>query len=330
MKPQKFIIIIIAIIVLCFGKDGKPYLGEIPPADGEAKIFAPGIASNGMNNRDVTFMPDGKEIYFCASFGNFNYSAIMFVKQKKNGKWTKPEIAPFSRNMAYMDFEPFISPDGRHLYFLSNRPDTKNGETEAGDQDIWVVDRINDGWGEPYNLGEPVNSADEEYYPTLTKEGTIYFTRQEKGNPAGVIYRSKLVDGKYQDVEKLPEQVNCGTNRFNASISPDNSYIIIPAIIREKTLGGVDYYISFHNDKDEWSEPINMGEPINSENGREWSLSFSPDSKYIFFMSGRTGGKQTECNYSEFQSIFNSTENGSTNIYWTPSSMIEKLRPEGF
>lgn len=85
MKPQKFIIIIIAIIVLCFGKDGKPFLGEIPPSDGEAKIFAPGIASNGMNNRDITFMPDGKEIYFCASFGNFNYSAIMFVKQKKMG-----------------------------------------------------------------------------------------------------------------------------------------------------------------------------------------------------------------------------------------------------
>ncbi|MBN2282019.1 MAG: PD40 domain-containing protein [Candidatus Marinimicrobia bacterium] len=335
MKKYTFLIVVLIFVFGCSSKTEcqkpvGPYLGQVPPAGSEDKLFAPGIVSNGMDNRDVTMMPNGKEIYFCASFGNFNYSAIMFCHQNSDGTWTNPEIAPFSRNPEYMDFEPCISPDGKHLYFLSNRPDFDAGDTVKGDQDIWVVDRIGDGWGEPYNLGEPINSTDEEYYPSVTKEGTIYFTRQEKGSPIGFIYRSQLIDGKYQEPEKLPEQVNCGSSQFNAFISPDEDFIIVPVAGMETTLGGVDYYITFRNNADQWSEPQNMGKPVNSENAREWSASLSADGKYLFFMSGRSTEKPKDLTYGEFIKIFDSSDNGSSNVYWISAELIEKLRPEGF
>lgn len=334
---NKFLLFCISVVFIinCSSKCDKnsvsgPYLGQTPPIGTEAKIFAPGIVSNGMDNRDITFMPDGKEIYFCAYFGGFNYNAILYAKQKNDGTWTDPEVAPFSTNTNYMDFEPCISPDGNHLYFLSNRPDLENGETEIGDQDIWVVDRVGDGWGEPYNLGEPVNSENEEYYPSVTEDGTMYFTRQDKGSPIGFIYRSKFVDGKYQEPEKLPEQVNCARSQFNAFVSPDEDYIIVPAAAMENSLGGVDYYISFRNENDEWSEPQNIGEPVNSDSRNEWSASISPDGKYLFFMSSRTPVKPENITYDQFKSIFNSTANGSSNIYWVSSTVIENLRPAGF
>ncbi len=307
-----------------------PYLGQTPPIGLEAKIFAKGIVSNGMNNRDITMTPDGKEIYFCASFGNFNYNTILFVKQLENSEWTEPEIAPFSRDMSYMNFEPHISPDGKHLYFLSNRPDLKNGKTEIGNQDIWVVDRIADGWGEAYNLGAPINSDDEEFYPSVTKDGTMYFTRQDKISRIGLIYRSKFVNGGYQEPEKLPKQVNCGRSQFNAFVSPNEDYIIIPVAGMENSFGGVDYYISFRNENDEWSEAQNMGESVNSEIRNEWSASISSDGKYLFFMTSGTEKNSKEINYQQFKNIFNSTANGSSNVYWVSTKIIENLRPDDF
>jgi Tol biopolymer transport system component len=329
---MKQLTILLIMLTICFaeGKLSGPYLGQIPPTGQEAKIFAPGIISTAMNNRDIAIMPDGKEIYFCASFGNFNYNAILFVRQLDNDEWSSPEIVPFSRNMQYVNFEPFISPDGKHLYFLSDRPDRKSGETQSGDLDIWCVDRRENSWSEAYNLGSPVNSDKEEYYPTLTKEGTLYFTRQEKGSPIGFIYRSRLIDSQYQEPEKLPAQVNCGESQFNSYIAPDESFIIVPVHGHEKSLGGVDYFISFRNDKDQWSEAINLGEPVSSINGQEWSASLSPDGKYLFFMSGRTEKPTGLGDYKKFYEIFNSAANGSTNIYWIESNFLEKLRPDGF
>jgi len=56
-----------------------------------------------------------------------------------------------------------ISPDGKEIYF-------------------WVVERNAEGWGYPQNLGEPVNTDGGEFFPSLTNEGTLYFTRNEKGS----------------------------------------------------------------------------------------------------------------------------------------------------
>ncbi len=316
---------------LIIGCSGKKYTIEKnePPAS-QAAVFMPGLISNGMNNRDITMTPDGKEIYYCASFGNFSHSKILVVKQSSDGSWSEPEIASFCSSSDYIDIEPFIQPDGKKLYFMSTRPDKKSGEMKGGDQDIWVVDRKGDSWGAPYNLGEPVSSENEEYFPTLTTDGTIYFTRQKKNDPLGVIYRARLENGKYRKVEKLPAKVNCGQNRYNAFVAPDESFVIVPAEYSEKTLGGVDYFITFRNENDEWSDPVNMGEPVSSKSVREWSASLSPDGNYIFFMSDRAKNKTTVTNYSDFKKLYNSPGNGFTDIYWTGSEIIEDLRPEGF
>ena len=304
-----------------------PYLGQVPPGD-TPQLFAPGVVSTPLYTRDIAMTPDGNEIYFCVSALGYN---LIFYTEQQNGKWTEPRVAPFIKNLEFMYYEPHITQDGKKMLFLSNMLDK---DSVKGDQDIWAVDRINDSWGEPYNLGAPVNSDGAEFYPSVTKSGTIYFTRQPTGDPNNYIYRSKMVDGKYSEVEKLPLQVNCGEARYNAFIDPDERFIIVPTVGMKDGYGGTDYYIVFRNKNDNWSNPINMGDKLNTESGREYSSYLSPDGKYLFFMSGRTlpdtniTASNLKLNY--LVEKFNQPQNGNSDIYWIDASFIEKLRPEGF
>ncbi len=270
-----------------------PYLGQGIP-DSIPQLFAPGVVSTGLFTRDMAISPDGKEIYFCVSIGSYTYSTILCSKEV-NGEWLPPEIVSFSGGPGVMDFEPALSTDGTRLFFLSNRPD---GDEPLGDQDIWVVDRTPEGWSTPKNLGAPVNTDGGEFYPSLTSDGTLYFTRNEKGSGLNQIFRSKWKNGAFQEPELLPEQVNCGTNRFNAFVAPDESYMIVPAAGMADAFDGVDYYLVFRDSEDRWSEPVNLGEKINFDNTRGWSPYVSPDGKFFFFMATRTHEiEQAEWNY---------------------------------
>ena len=308
-----------------------PYLGQSPPGD-TPELFAPGIVCTGITERDVAMTLDGKEMYFGTTVGNNTYSTMMVTKWI-DGRWTKPEIAPFTGNPVYRELEPCISPDGSKFFFVSNRPDTAHAEEEE-DWDIWVMDRQEDGWGEPYNLGSPVNSDDGEFFPSVTRDGSLYFTRGGQKTRTNFIYRARLVDGRFQKPEKLDSNVNSTQNQFNAFIAPDESYLIVPTFGRKDSHGSTDYYICFRNEENVWSEPVNMGDKVNTIGGREYSPYVSIDGKYFFFMSTRAGEDETfkkeRLTIDRMKDRFNKPENGNSDIYWMKADFIDTLRPEGF
>lgn len=300
------------------------YLGQPLPGD-TAVLFAPGVVSTGMFTRDMAISPDGKEIYFCVAIGNYTYSTILFTRESEAG-WTEPGIVPFSGGPGITDFEPAFSPDGSKLYFLSTRPD---GDEPPGDQDIWVVERTSPGWGPPKNVGPPVNTGGGEFFPSLTRDGTLYFTRNEEGSALNRVYRSRQVEGVFQEPELLPRQVNCGTNRFNVFVSPDESYAIVPAAGMEDAFDGVDYYAVFRDENDRWSEPVNMGREVNQDNARGWSPYVSPGGKFFFFMATRTREfEPQEWNYQNLKELYVSPGNGNADIYWMSAGFLESLRTE--
>jgi len=302
-----------------------PYLGQKVPGM-EPVVFAPGIVSTGLATRDVAMTPDGEELYFSVTMGG---RTMIMVTRVEDGVWREPEVAPFSGR--YLDIEPSISADGRRFFFLSTRP--KPGQEEKSGwvyQDIWVMDREGDRWGEPHNLGPPVNSESPEYFPSVTADGTLYFTREGEDHVSAT-YRSRLVDGVYEEPELLGPEVNCGTNRFNVYVSSDEAFVIVPAMGREDSLGGVDYYVVFRSEDDTWSEPINMGGAINQPEGREWSASLSPDGEYLFFMTSRVGSDAglplTARSISDLLEISTQPGQGSSDIWWVSAEIIEQLRP---
>jgi hypothetical protein len=306
------------------------YLGQTPPG-AEPEPFAPGIISTGMYTRDVAMTPAGDEMYFGLVVGGFN---VILQTRRVNGQWTRPEIAPFAADPRYMQLEPTISADGQRLFFLSNRPpdgsELADGERGTwANQDIWVVDRVEDGWGEPYNIGPPINTEEAEFYPSLTRDGTMYFTRQLASGES-YIFRSRWVDGAYQEPERLGPEVNSTGSQFNAFVAPDESYVIVPVFGRDDSLGSTDYYIVFRSEDDTWTGPFNLGPRINTSRGGEHSAYVSADGRFLFFMSSRGPDGSTvppTLTHEYLASLHGRAPNGSSTIYWADASFLEELRP---
>lgn len=312
------------------GRDGAaapilrgPYLGETPP--GETPVpFAPGVVSTGLGERDVAMMPDGTEIYWGVFGGSYAWSTILMSRVAR-GTWTRPEVAPCCRDLRYLDLEPHITPDGQRFMWLSSRPGG------AGGQDIWVMDRVGDGWGEPHPLPAPVNTPDSEYFPSTTRDGTIYFTRSPAGGGENLIYRSRNVDGVYQEPEVLPAQVNAGLARYNAFVDPDERYLVLGMVGGPGSFGGTDHYVVFRSADDRWSPPVNLGEAVNTESTYEYSAYVSPDGRYLFFMTARPdlarlapGGVASA---SSIRALADQPNNGASDIYWMSAGLLERLRP---
>jgi hypothetical protein len=304
-----------------------PYLGQTPPG-AVPQLFAPGIVGTGMHTRDFTMTPDGREIYFCVILGQYKLSNIVGCRLE-NGRWSAPFVVPGLDQPGVHYIEPHISPDGKKFFFASNRP-VAGKEFSERDEDIWVMERRGDGWGEPRNLGAPVNTPGGEFFPTTTVDGTLYFTGPDSDGKGEAIYRSRWLDGKYAVPEKLPPQINAGKERYNAYFSPDGRLAIVPIWGLPDSLGGCDYYAVFHHADDSWSEPVNLGAAINTA-GDEHSASLSPDGKYLFFMSSRMPAPETmpaRLTYETIAGLHRSAPNGNPAIYWVDAAFIEKLRPK--
>ena len=166
--------------------------------------------------RDMAISPAGDEIFFTLESSKNVLQTIIHIK-KENGEW-KCDVASFSGTCS--DLEPAFSPDGNTLYFVSNRPFKKGDKLK--DFDIWKVKKENGIWSEPENLGLPVNTEENEFYPSVTNSGNLYFTaayKDAKGKED--IYVSKFIDGKYIVPESLSDSVNTAAFEFNAYVSPD-------------------------------------------------------------------------------------------------------------
>ena len=286
-----------------------PYASRTPL--NQPTIFGAGIISTGDYDTHPAFTTDGRTLYFLRSTPNFNLWTIL-VSRFVKGRWSTPEVAPFSGQ--YSDADPFITPDGSRLYFISNRPDAARTTPNL---DIWAVEKTGDTWGEPKNLGAPINSAGSEWYPTLSANGTMYFGSDREGGKGRTdIYRSRLVNGKYDAAENLGPAINTQFNEFEPLIAPDESFLIFMGGGRADGRGGFDLYISY-NRNGEWSKPENLGDQINSV-GNEYSPTISPDGKYFFWGSTRGFADKPlpkRQNYRELMEKLRGPGNGLGDIY---------------
>lgn len=326
MRTLVRVLIAILLPAVALAAEPPAYLGQAPPGS-EPKLFAPGAVSTGMFERDIAISPDGGEIFFTVAGYRYAYSAINVVR-RVDGVWTAPEVASFSGSGGG-DGEPSLSPDGSRMLFYSSRPHP--GSTLPAPNDLWSSTRTPEGWSAPAPLGPPINTDGSEYFPSLARDGTLYFTRQPKGERAHSIYRSRLVDGRWAEPEKLPPPLNAAPQQFNAFVAPDQSYLVVCIAGRPDSLGGTDYYVSFRNADDTWTEPTNLGPRINTAGDGEYSPYVSPDGRYFFFMSSRSRTTQElfpgRLTYRDLLRAWNEPGNGAADVYWVDASVITALRP---
>ncbi len=290
----------------------------------EPTLFAPNEISTGDYDSHPAFTPDGKTLYFLKITPDFNFWTIV-VSRFANEHWSDPTVASFSGQ--YSDADPFITADGKQFFFISRRPPSNEKfDDKPHDTDIWVMNKLADGgWSAPLNLGAPVNSEGNEYYPTAAANGTLYFgSRRKKGFGSVDIYRSRLVNGKYQEPENLGDAINTKFDEFEPYIAPDESFMIFMAGGRPDSLGGYDLYISY-NRNGGWTKAQNLGAPFNSS-ADEFSPKFSPDGKSFFWSSTRSAIDKPSAKklaYVEILKRFHSPQNGLGDIYYIAASALK-------
>ena len=289
-----------------------PYASKQPIT--EPAIFVSGVISTGDFDSHPAFTPDGRTLYFLRSSPNFNFWTIV-VSHFENNHWTTPEVLPISGQ--YRDADPFITRDGKRFYFISDRPkDAASASASERSLDIWYMEKAGNGWGPPQNVGEPVNSPGNEWYPTIAQDGTLYFGSDRPGGKGRTdIYRSRLVDGKYTEPENLGDSINTQYDEFEPYISPDQKYLIFMAQ-RPDGHGGSDLYISYQRDGS-WTKAANLGDKINSS-GSEYSPLVTPDGKYFFWSSTRTTASTSQTKRLTYQDLLTKLRgpgNGLGDIY---------------
>jgi hypothetical protein len=269
-----------------------PYLGQKPPGLGP-EVFAPGIISTSeFNERDANFSSDGKELYFTRWPQGGDWD-VMCMRQEK-GQWTEPRRASFSGD--YHEAEAFFTPEEQQIFFISNRPKEGTGNPET--MEIWSVKKERKEWGTPRILGSPFEGG---FYTTFTKGWVMYYTLNAD------LYLSKYVKGKFLKPERLGDNVNTENYEYNSFIAPDESFLIFTSHGWGDSFGEGDLYICFRREDGTWTRARNMGSGVNSS-ALDYCPSVSPDGKYFFFSSRRSGNED---------------------IYWVDAKILENLRTKG-
>jgi len=247
----------------------------------------------------LTVSPDGTQLFWGVSRLWFPATRVseIWTAKREGAAWSAPARAQFS--IGFSDGDPFVSYDGKRLYFVSMRP----APAPRKDFDIYVVDRTDQGFGRPRNL-ESVNSPGDELYPSVAADGTIYFGSERSGT--WKIYRAKpLADGKYAEPVALPEPVNVpDVWAFNPFITADGKTLLFTSLNRKGGTGKGDIYVATKGPSGEFTTARNLGPKVNTAE-EEFHPTMSPDGKALFFIRRNT-----------------SAPGGNADVYWLSTSAV--------
>ena len=255
------------------------------------ELVGPGIVSTGLQETSVALTPDGDTLYFMRSDLAESDDTIL-VSHRRGGHWGAPEVAPFSGR--WHDSEPTLSPDGRRLYFVSNRPPhpgdapvtASMGGHDFPGTHLWYVVRQADGrWGEPVHVDGALDDGAMIYNPSVAADGDIYFSAHRPDS--GAAYQIYVVHPRGQGYS-APERVDLGDvarNRMDPAIDPRGRFLIY-AGNEGDALGRADLYIAFRQADGRWGKPERLPGEVNSD-ALENAPSLGPHFGELYVASNR-------------------------------------------
>ena len=178
------------------------------------------------------------------------------------------------------------------------------------------------------NIGALINSEMSEYVNAISVDGEkLLFTRRIEANKERDQEDLFLYDISEQSVSSLP--FNTEYNEGAITVSADGSMYVYTACDRVNSIGGCDLYIRQYSDKNGWTKEYNLGKNVNSKKW-ESQACFSPDGKYLYFISSRNGGEgQEDIWRSEItKEGFLKAENLGSSINTSKAEMSPFLHPD--
>ncbi|HEX7111284.1 MAG TPA: hypothetical protein VF216_02490 [Mizugakiibacter sp.] len=309
-------------------------LALIAARAGAGELIGPGVISTELQETSVALSADGDTLYFMRSdFAEADDTIL--VAQRHDGRWSTPQVAPFSG--VWHDSEPTLSPDGRRLYFVSNRPPQPgappvtaawHGRRFPG-TNLWYVERGADGrWSAPVHVDGALNDGAMLYNPSVARNGDLYFSAHRPD--AGAAYQI-YVARRQGDGYAPPQRVELGDvahNRMDPAIDPDQRFLIY-AGDEGDALGSADLYIAFRQPDGRWGQPEHLQGEVNST-ALENAPSLGPRFGELFVSSAREDAvpfPKARDDYAALQRRLQAPLNGSRNLWRFDISAV--LRAHG-
>jgi outer membrane protein OmpA-like peptidoglycan-associated protein len=244
-----------------------------------------------------------------------------------------PDIHPYAlMNLAEIEYKQGKYKDAeQHLTMFSKYPANQNNKTRRLniirlEKKLETALRLmnNPVPFAPVNLGDSINTAFAEYFPTITADGGEMIITRRIEKPVTTIDGNAVeeeedfyisyfnVDSGYWSMAKpMPEPVNTSGNEGTQSISPDGKYLYFTGCNRKDGFGNCDIYFS-KKVGGKWQTPHNLWEPINTAYW-ESQPSIAPDGRTLFFAStrpeGSRGGSDIWVSYLDDNGIWSEPEN---------------------
>lgn len=227
---------------------------------------------------------------------------IFVSKKTPNNNWSNSSLVSNAINSKYNEGAPTFSPDGQYIIFVGCETGAK-GDYEYGDDrkgygscDLFYSQNNGTNWSKPVNLGSNINSKHWETQPSFSSDGkTLYFIRgmtydRQRRNPDNQdIYVTTITeDGQWSKPEKLPPNINSPHREESVQIHPDGKTLYFSSN-GHPGMGGMDLYMSRKLDDNTWSDPINLGYPLNTYKN-DISILISPKGDKGYLSSDREGG----------------------------------------
>ena len=236
------------------------------------------------NQLGLTFSGDGSTAFWVAWNGEWGSSTatprVIYMSRREQGVWSKPVPAPFSGK--FTDEDPFVSPDGKWLYFVSERP--ANEDDDNLDADIWRYSLVEKDHLERLSI----NSESAENSPVVTASGNLYFaSARDGGMGQGDIYRAAPTDNGFHTPERLSAAINSRTGEWNLWVSADESEMVFEASSRPTNVSTPgDLYYSWRTPSG-WTAAV----PIDALNSRDSDLMprLHPDGETLYYTTAPIG-----------------------------------------
>lgn len=247
--------------------------------------FSPVHLGNEINTQGFELYPflspDGGKLYFTRKDKNED----LFSAEKINGQWTN--VKPLSFNTYDNEGAQTVSADGKLILFTAcNHPGG------LGSCDIFYSMLLNGEWTKPSGIGAPINSTDWDSQPFISANGmAIIFSSNRPGGKGGkdlyISYLSK--ENKWMEPQNLGSVINTPGDEETPFLHADGRTLYFSSN-GHLSIGAKDIYMSRLSDDGKWSEPVNLGFPINTE-GDESSVYVELDGKSAYISSERDSGQ---------------------------------------